>query len=133
MDRDWRRIEPVIDWMLSQQLDFQGDSAFASTLLVISCWDPCSPFTVTKTLSMFNYFVDCSWPFFSTVADKYMRLFLDNANTGYAEVILPRSCLVTTLIFRPAGTNTYRVQHDFDTVAVMAANIPVSRGPSCCV
>lgn len=37
MDRDWRRIEPVIDWILSQQLDFQGDSAFASTFIFISC------------------------------------------------------------------------------------------------
>lgn len=132
MDRDWRRIEPVIDWILSQQLDFQGDSAFASTFLSILVEILSSPYTVTKTLSMFNYFVDCSWPFFSTVADKYMRLFLDNANTGYAEVILPRSCLVTTLIYR-LGTNTHRVQHDFDTLAVMAADIPVSRGPSYCM
>lgn len=29
-DRDFRRIRPLIEWILSLPLDLQGDSAFAS-------------------------------------------------------------------------------------------------------
>lgn len=29
-DRDYRRIQPLIEWILSLALDLQGDSAFAS-------------------------------------------------------------------------------------------------------
>ena len=35
---------------------------------------------------MFGIVVDCCWPFFEPLCDQYMTLFLDNANTGYAEV-----------------------------------------------
>lgn len=45
---------------------------------------------MTKTLSLFNNVVDGGSPYFGPQADKYMDLFLLNANTGYAEVS-PRS------------------------------------------
>ena len=42
---------------------------------------------VSKSLSIFNILVDCLDLRFLPLADQYINLFLDNANTGYAEVI----------------------------------------------
>ena len=41
---------------------------------------------VSKSLSIFNILVDCLDLRFLPLADQYINLFLDNANTGYAEV-----------------------------------------------
>lgn len=41
---------------------------------------------VTKTLILFNAVIDSLGLRFLPACDKYMHLFLDNANTGYAEV-----------------------------------------------
>ncbi|KAH8100456.1 ARM repeat-containing protein [Cristinia sonorae] len=69
-ERDYRRVQPLINWILSLPLEFHGDSAFA----------------MTKTLTLFNVVADCSWSRFYPVSDHYMNLFFDNANTGYAEI-----------------------------------------------
>jgi len=69
-DRDYYRIKPLVDWILSLPLEFHSDSAFA----------------MSKTLVLFNVVMDCSWPYLSPLSDKYMHQFLDNANTGYAEI-----------------------------------------------
>ncbi|KAH9922007.1 ARM repeat-containing protein [Epithele typhae] len=70
VDRDPRRTEPLVKWILSLPLDFHGDSAFA----------------MSKSLSIFNILVDCLDLRFLPLADQYVNLFLDNANTGYAEI-----------------------------------------------
>lgn len=41
---------------------------------------------VSKTLAIFNILVDCLDLRFLPLADQYISTFLDNANTGYAEV-----------------------------------------------
>ena len=41
---------------------------------------------MSKSLSIFNILVDCLDIRFLPLADQYINLFLDNANTGYAEV-----------------------------------------------
>lgn len=41
---------------------------------------------VSKSLSIFNILVDCLDLRFLPLADQYINLFLNNANTGYAEV-----------------------------------------------
>ena len=40
MDRDPRRTEPLVKWILSLPLDFHGDSAFASEFCscLFSCY-----------------------------------------------------------------------------------------------
>ena len=50
--------------------------------------------TVTKTLILFNAVIDSLGLRFLPACDKYMHLFLDNANTGYAEVTTPISRLL---------------------------------------
>ncbi|KAI0728586.1 ARM repeat-containing protein [Fomitopsis betulina] len=70
MERDPWRAEPLIKWILSLPLDFHGDSTFA----------------MTKTLILFNAVIDSLGLRFLPACDKYMYLFLDNANTGYAEI-----------------------------------------------
>ena len=44
---------------------------------------------VSKALTMFGIVVDCCWPCFEPLCDEYTNLFLENANTGYAEVRYP--------------------------------------------
>ena len=95
--RDPRRVEPIVQWILGLPLEFQGDSAFASTCRVEifglrsseQLIDYC---TVSKTLTLFINVVDACSPYFNPVADKYMALFLANTNTGYAEVRHRMSC-----------------------------------------
>ncbi|GJE87739.1 proteasome-substrate-size regulator, mid region domain-containing protein [Phanerochaete sordida] len=70
LERDYRRVERLVRWVLAVQLDFHGDSAFA----------------MSKALTFFGVVVDCSWTCFEPVVDDYMNLFLDSANTGYAEM-----------------------------------------------
>ncbi|KAI0343973.1 ARM repeat-containing protein [Trametopsis cervina] len=69
-DRDYRRNQPLLDWILSLPLDLQGDSAFA----------------MSKALTLFNIVVDSCWPCFHPLSDRYMNMFLANANTGYADI-----------------------------------------------
>ena len=52
----------------------------AGVLIIANC-------AVTKTLILFNAVIDSLGLRFLPACDKYMHLFLDNANTGYAEVI----------------------------------------------
>ncbi|KDQ54780.1 hypothetical protein JAAARDRAFT_134622 [Jaapia argillacea MUCL 33604] len=70
VDRDPRRHQAMLDWILALPLEFHGDSAFA----------------MNKTLSLFGIVVDCLGPRFMPLSDKYFNLLLDNANTGYAEI-----------------------------------------------
>ncbi|KAJ2996608.1 hypothetical protein NUW54_g7221 [Trametes sanguinea] len=70
VERDPRRTAPLVKWILSLPLEFHGDSAFA----------------MSKSLSIFNILVDCLDVRFLPLADQYINLFLDNANTGYAEI-----------------------------------------------
>ena len=51
-----------------------------------SHWQILSHTAVSKTLTLFVNVVDGTSPYFSPLADTYMNLFLQNANTGYAEV-----------------------------------------------
>ena len=73
-------------WILSLQLDFHGDSAFASTSLHSQTEVSADVLVVSKSLALFNILVDCLDLRFLPLADQYINLFLDNANTGYAEV-----------------------------------------------
>jgi proteasome activator subunit 4 len=41
---------------------------------------------VNKTLTLFGTVVDCHQRRISDIADKYVDILFDNANTGYAEV-----------------------------------------------
>lgn len=50
---------------------------------------------VSKSLSIFNILVDCLDLRFLPLADQYINLFLDNANTGYAEVCKPCTVLIS--------------------------------------
>ncbi|KAI8995384.1 ARM repeat-containing protein [Trametes punicea] len=70
VERDPRRTAPLVKWILSLPLEFHGDSAFA----------------MSKSLSIFNILVDCLDVRFLPLADQYIDLFLNNANTGYAEI-----------------------------------------------
>ncbi|KAI0757312.1 ARM repeat-containing protein [Daedaleopsis nitida] len=80
VDRDPRRTEPLVKWILSLPLEFHGDSAFA----------------MSKSLSIFNILVDCLDLRFLPLANQYINLFLDNADTGYAEA----RCALHTRGFR---------------------------------
>ncbi|OBZ79732.1 Proteasome activator complex subunit 4A [Grifola frondosa] len=70
VDRDPRRTQHICKWILSLPLEFHGDSAFA----------------MSKSLSLFGILVDSLGIHFLPLCDKYVNLFLDNANTGYAEI-----------------------------------------------
>ncbi|KAI0762664.1 ARM repeat-containing protein [Fomes fomentarius] len=88
VDRDPRRTEPLVKWILSLPLDFHGDSAFA----------------MSKSLSIFNIMVECLDLRFLPLADQYINLFLDNANTGYAEIrsqIAQNIYAIITIQWRP--------------------------------
>ncbi|KAJ3576133.1 hypothetical protein NP233_g629 [Leucocoprinus birnbaumii] len=68
--RDPRRYRPLTDWILSLPLEFSGDSAFQ----------------MKKSLSLLNILASASGIFFNSLADKYVGIILNNANTGYAEI-----------------------------------------------
>ncbi|TCD70651.1 hypothetical protein EIP91_002372 [Steccherinum ochraceum] len=91
-DRDYRRVQPLVNWILALPLEFHGDSAFA----------------MTKTLTLFNVVADCSWSRFFPVSDHYMNLFFDNANTGYAEIrthIAQNLAAIISCQWRPSYAN----------------------------
>lgn len=56
------------------------------SLLIVVHVDGFLSSPVSKILTMFGIVVDCCWPYFEPLCEQYMTLFLDNANTGYAEV-----------------------------------------------
>ncbi|KIK71342.1 hypothetical protein GYMLUDRAFT_33493 [Collybiopsis luxurians FD-317 M1] len=69
-ERDPRRNAPLVKWILALPLEFNGDSAF----------------DMTKTLTTFTILVENQGIVFSSQADKYVNLLLDNVNTSYAEI-----------------------------------------------
>ncbi|ESK98497.1 membrane protein [Moniliophthora roreri MCA 2997] len=69
-ERDPRRNQPLVDWILALPLDFNADSAFA----------------MNKTLTVFLTLVENLGVLFNLVSDKYVNLLFDNANTTYAEI-----------------------------------------------
>ncbi|KAJ7785950.1 hypothetical protein B0H16DRAFT_1488659 [Mycena metata] len=69
-DRDPRRNQPLIDWILALPLDFTGDSAFA----------------MSKSLYLFGLVADGLGVRFQPRADKSINLLFDNANNGYNEI-----------------------------------------------
>ncbi|KAF9452549.1 hypothetical protein P691DRAFT_696832 [Macrolepiota fuliginosa MF-IS2] len=69
-DRDPRRYQPLTNWILSLPLEFTGDSAFE----------------MKKSLSLINILATGAGVFFNPLADKYVEIILNNANTGYAEI-----------------------------------------------
>ncbi|KAF8559342.1 hypothetical protein OG21DRAFT_1402974 [Imleria badia] len=79
-DRDPRRNKPLVDWILSLHLDFQGDSAFA----------------VTKSLNAVSILVDAMGVRFNPISEEYVSLFFDNADSNYAEI---RNIIASALYF----------------------------------
>ncbi|KAJ7225864.1 hypothetical protein GGX14DRAFT_422660 [Mycena pura] len=69
-DRDPRRNQPLIDWILELPLDFSGDSAF----------------TMSKSLYLFGLLADGLGERFKPRADKAVKMLFDNANNGYNEI-----------------------------------------------
>lgn len=69
-DRDPRRNQALIDWILALPLDFSGDSAFA----------------MSKSLYLFGLVADGLGIRFAPRADKSISLLFDNANNGYNEI-----------------------------------------------
>ncbi|KAF4605508.1 hypothetical protein EYR40_004292 [Pleurotus pulmonarius] len=69
-DRDPRRSTPLIKWVLDQPLDFTRESAFE----------------MTKQITLFSAIVDCLGSRFNSLSDKYITLFMDNLDIGYAEI-----------------------------------------------
>ncbi|EIW86450.1 hypothetical protein CONPUDRAFT_78796 [Coniophora puteana RWD-64-598 SS2] len=69
-NRDPRRNQPLVNWILALHIDFQGDSAF----------------TMTKTLSVLSVLIDALGIRFAPHAEKYTKLLFENAHTGYAEL-----------------------------------------------
>ncbi|KAL0950801.1 hypothetical protein HGRIS_007566 [Hohenbuehelia grisea] len=80
-DRDFRRSMPLVNWILGISLDFSGDSAF----------------DMSKALSIFAIVVDTMDIRFNPMSDKYVNLFLENANNGYAEIRSHIADLLSTM------------------------------------
>ncbi|KAF8971500.1 armadillo-type protein [Flammula alnicola] len=68
--RDPRRNKPLVDWIMTLPLEFNGDSAFE----------------MTKPLSLFGIMVDALGIYFNPKAGPYVKLLFENANSGYAEM-----------------------------------------------
>ncbi|KDR84826.1 hypothetical protein GALMADRAFT_233236 [Galerina marginata CBS 339.88] len=68
--RDPRRNQPLVDWILSLPLEFNGDSAFE----------------MTKPLCLFGILVDALGIYFNHKAGLYVKMLFENANSGYAEM-----------------------------------------------
>ncbi|TFK76811.1 hypothetical protein BDN72DRAFT_829977 [Pluteus cervinus] len=69
-DRDARRNQPLVDWILNLPLEFYGDSAFS----------------MSKSLALFGILLDSLGRRLNHKADHYVKLFLDHADTSYAEM-----------------------------------------------
>ncbi len=67
-------------------LEFNGDSAFESTCLLLQVKPSLTFYVVTKPLALFQIAVSALGIFFNTRAEQYVGLFFQNANSGYAEV-----------------------------------------------
>ncbi|GJJ09464.1 hypothetical protein Clacol_003687 [Clathrus columnatus] len=70
--RSWdpRRNQPLINFIISLPLDFSGES----------------PFFMSKSLNLVGIMAECLGARFEPYARRYVDLFFDNANTGYAEI-----------------------------------------------
>ncbi|KAF7784715.1 hypothetical protein Agabi119p4_880 [Agaricus bisporus var. burnettii] len=68
--RDPRRNQPLTDWILSLPFEFSGDSAFE----------------MKKCVTLVNILATSAGVFFNSIADKYVKIIFDNANTGFAEL-----------------------------------------------
>lgn len=69
-DRDPRRNEVLIRWILSVPLDFNGESAF----------------TMSKSIGLVGILADMLAIRFEPLSDRYIQAFFDNAHTQYAEI-----------------------------------------------
>ncbi|KAG9314593.1 hypothetical protein JVU11DRAFT_5396 [Chiua virens] len=98
-DRDPRRNKPLVDWILSLQLDFQGDSAFS----------------VTKSLNAVVALVDAMGVRFNPISEKYVTLFFSNADSNYAEI---RNSIASALFC--IARNRWRPSHP-SVAALIAA------------
>ncbi|KAG1755009.1 uncharacterized protein EDB91DRAFT_1096702 [Suillus paluster] len=86
---DPRRFQPLVDWILSLHLDFQGDSAFS----------------MTKALNIVVVFIDSVGVRFNSVSERYASIFFNNADSNYAEIrssIANALCLIAKYRWRPA-------------------------------
>ncbi|KAG2062138.1 hypothetical protein BDR06DRAFT_978583 [Suillus hirtellus] len=89
LNLDPRRFQPLVDWILSLHLDFQGDSAFS----------------MTKALNVIVVFIDSVGVRFNGVSEIYASIFFDNADSNYAEIrtsISNALCLIAKYQWRPA-------------------------------
>ncbi|KAF9474298.1 hypothetical protein BDN70DRAFT_884955 [Pholiota conissans] len=68
--RDPRRNQPLVQWIMSLPLEFNGDSAFE----------------MTKPLCLYGIMVEALGIYFNPRAEPYVKLLFDNANTAYAEI-----------------------------------------------
>ncbi|KAG2149717.1 armadillo-type protein [Suillus cothurnatus] len=87
-------LEPLVNWILSLHLDFQGDSAFSSKFL-----------SLTKALNIIVVFIDSVGVRFNGVSEKYASIFFNNADSNYAEIrtsIANALCLIAKYQWRPA-------------------------------
>ncbi|KAF9243864.1 hypothetical protein BU15DRAFT_71975 [Melanogaster broomeanus] len=98
-DRDPRRNQPLVDWILSLHLDFQGDSAFA----------------VSKSLNAVVVLTDTLGVRFNPMAEKYVSLLFENADSNYAEI---RSLMASALYL--LARNRWRPSYP-STAALLAA------------
>ncbi|KAN0100847.1 hypothetical protein V8E55_000831, partial [Tylopilus felleus] len=105
-DRDPRRNKPLVDWILSLQLDFQGDSAFA----------------VTKSLNAVSVLIDAMGVRFNPISEKYVSLFFDNADSDYAEI---RNTIASALYF--IARNRWRPS--YPSVATLMASCDETQDP----
>ncbi|KAF8587289.1 ARM repeat-containing protein [Ramaria rubella] len=69
-NRDPRRNQPLINFILELPLEFTG----------------ASPFLMSKSIGLVGIMAECLGPRFEPFSDKYIQLFFNNADTGYAEI-----------------------------------------------
>ncbi|KAG6381418.1 armadillo-type protein [Boletus reticuloceps] len=105
-DRDPRRNKPLVDWILSLQLDFQGDSAFA----------------VTKSLNAVVVLMDAMGVRFNPISGKFVSLFFDNADSNYAEI---RNTIASALYL--IARNRWRPS--YPSVAALLASCSKTQDP----
>ncbi|KZW02117.1 ARM repeat-containing protein [Exidia glandulosa HHB12029] len=69
-DRDPRRNEILVQWILTIPLDFNGESAF----------------TMSKSIGLVGILADMLGIRFEPVSERYINALFDNAHTQYAEI-----------------------------------------------
>lgn len=101
--RDPRRNPPLTNWILSLPFEFTGDSAFESSStesVHLRNFIELPGFLVKKCVTLINILATSAGVFFNPIADKYVKIMFDNANTGFAEVcVLFGVRLVSELAF----------------------------------